>query len=81
LSGIPLGGDEYIVSKLQENQDKTKEVISNICELKNTQEKLILLLQCIPGRIQHLLAEVPTHLSRDFAKKHDEAIIKAVAAT
>ena len=81
LSGIPLGGDEYIVSKLQENLDKTKEVISNICELKNTQEKLILLLQCIPGRIQHLLAAVPTHLSRDFAKQHDEAITKAVAAT
>ena len=81
LSGIPLGGDEYIVSKLQENLDKTKEVISNICELKNTQEKLILLLQCISGRIQHLLAAVPTHLSRDFAKQHDEAITKAVAAT
>jgi hypothetical protein len=81
LSGIPLGGDEYIVSKLQENLDKTNEVISNICKLKNKQEKLILLLQCIPGRIQHLLAAVPTHLSRDFAKQHDEAIIKAVAAT
>ena len=61
--------------------DKTKEVIANICKLKNTQEKLVLLLQCIPGRIQHLLAAVPIHLSRDFAKQHDEVISTAVAAT
>ena len=81
LSGIPLGGDQHIISKLQENLDKTKEVISNICKLKNAQEKLVLLLQCIPGRIQHLLAAVPMHLSRDFAKQHDEAICSAVAAT
>ena len=81
LSGIPLGGDQFILSKLQNNLDKTKEVISNICKLKNTQEKLILLLQCIPGRIQHLLAAVPIHLSRDFARQHDEAISKAVAET
>ncbi len=33
------------------------------------------------GRIQHLLAAVPIHLSRDFAKQHDEAISTAVAAT
>ena len=49
--------------------------------LRNTQEKLILLLQCIPGRIQHLLAAVPIQLSRDFAKQHNEAISKAVAET
>jgi hypothetical protein len=71
LSGISLGGDEYIVSKLQENLDKSKEVISNICKLKDTQEKLILLLQCIPGRIQHLLAVIPAHLSQEFVKQHD----------
>ena len=81
LSRIPLGGDQYIRSKLQDNLDKTKEAIANICKLKNTQEKLILLLQCIPGRIQHLLAAVPIHLSRDFARQHDEAISKAVATT
>jgi hypothetical protein len=81
LSGIPLGGENYITAKLQENLDKTKEVIANICKLKNVQEKLILLLQCIPGRIQHLLAAVPTHLSRDFAKEHDEALSRAVAET
>ena len=81
LSGVPLGGENYILAKLQENLDKTKEVIANICKLKNTQEKLVLLLQCIPGRIQHLLAAVPIHLSRDFAKQHDEAISTAVAAT
>ena len=81
LSGIPLGGDQYIISKLQENLDKTREVIANICKLKNVQEKLILLLQCIPGRIQHLLAAVPIGLSRSFAQQHDEAISSAVAAT
>ena len=81
LSGIPLGGDEYIVSKLQENLGKTMEVIDNICKLENKQEKMVLLLQCIPGRIQHLLAAVPMHLSRDFARQHDEVLSKAVAAT
>ena len=81
LSGIPLGSDHFILSKLQDNLNKTKDVIASICKLSNTQEKLILLLQCIPGRIQHLLAAVPMHLSRDFAKQHDEAISKAVAAT
>ena len=49
LSGVPLGGENYILAKLQENLDKTKEVIANICKLKNTQEKLVLLLQCIPA--------------------------------
>ena len=81
LSGIPLGGDQYIVSKLQSNLDKTKEVIADICKLKNVQEKLVLLLKCIPGRIQHLLAAVPINLSRDFARQHDEAISKTVADT
>ena len=80
LSGIPLGGDDYIISKLQENLDKTKEVIADICKLSNIQERLVL-LQCIPGRIQHLLAAVPMNLSRNFAKQHDEALFSAVAAT
>ena len=30
LSGAPLGGENYILAKLQENLDKTKEVIANI---------------------------------------------------
>ena len=51
LSRIPLGGNQYIISKLQQNLDNVREVIANICKLKNVQEKLILLLQCIPGRI------------------------------
>ena len=58
---------------------KTLHAIANIAKLKCTQEKLILLLQCIPGRIQHLLAAVPMHISRDFARHHDEAIMTAVA--
>ena len=49
-------------------------------QAENVQEKLILLLQCIPGRIQHLLAAVPIGLSRSFAQQHDEAISSAVAA-
>ncbi len=44
-----------------------------------TQEQLILLMQCIPGRIQHLLAAVTMHLSRDFARQHDKVIMTAVA--
>ena len=42
------------------------------------QDKLILLLVCIPGRIQHLLGAVPINLSRHFAHEHDEAITTAV---
>ena len=61
--------------------DRTKEVIADICKLSNVQEKLVLLLQCIPGRIQYLLAAVPMNLSRDFAKQHDETLFGAVAAT
>jgi len=79
LSVIPLGGEPFITSALKRNLDKTLHAIANIARLENTQEKLILLLQCIPGRIQHLLAAVPMHLSRDFACQHDEAIMNAVA--
>ena len=43
------------------------------------QDKLILLLVCIPGRIQHLLGAVLINLSRHFAHEHDEAITTAVA--
>lgn len=81
LSVILLSGDDYIISKLQDNLHKTKEVIDNICKLENKQEKMVLLSQCIPGRIQHLLAAVPPHLSRDFAREHDEILSRAVAAT
>ena len=79
LSGIPLGSDQFITTALQNNLNKTKNIIANISRLTNVQEKLILLLQCIPGRIQHLLAAVPMHLSREFACQHDEAITTAVA--
>ena len=33
LSGVPLGGENYILAKLQENLDKTKEVIANTQEI------------------------------------------------
>ncbi len=79
LSGIPLGGELFINAALQGNLDKTLHAIAKIGKLKNTQEKLVLLLQCIPGRIQHLLAAVPMNLSRDFARQHDEAIMNAVS--
>ena len=78
LSGIPLGGEPFITAALKRNLDKTLHAIANIASLENTQKKLILLLQCIPGRIQHLLAAVPMHLSRDFACRHDEAIMNTV---
>ncbi len=35
LLGVPLDGENYILAKLQENLDKTKKVIANICKLKN----------------------------------------------
>jgi hypothetical protein len=79
LSGIPLGGEKHIRDALRNNLTKTKHIIANISRLTDVQEKLILLLQCIPGRIQHLLAAVPMHLSRDFARQHDEAITAAVS--
>ena len=70
ISGIPIGGDDYISTVfLQDNLDKTRSVIDSIKKLDNTQERLILLLQCIPGRIQP--ATVPMHLSRDFARQHN----------
>ena len=79
ISGIPLGGEAYITVKLQKHLDKTKQVIANISKLDNVQDKLVLLLVCIPGRIQHLLGAVPIDLSRHFAHEHDEAITTAVA--
>ncbi len=54
-------------------------VIAKIGKLTNTQEKLVFLLQCIPGLIQRPLATVPMNLSRDFARQYDEAIMNAVA--
>ena len=75
------GGEDYITSKLQEKLDRIKEVIADICKISNIQEKLVLLLQCIPGKIQHLLAAIPMNLSRDFAKQHDETLFGAVVAT
>ena len=79
LSGIPLGGELFITAALERNLNQTLHAIANIGKLKNTQEKLVLLLQCIPGRIQHLLAAVPMNFSREFARQHDEAIMNAVA--
>ncbi len=57
-------------------------LLEQFCKkVKATQEKVVLLLQCIAGRIQRLLAAAPIHLSRKFAKQHDKAISTAVAAT
>ncbi len=76
---IALSGELFINAALQSNLDKTLHAITKLGKLTNTQEKLVLLLQCIPGRIEHLLAAVPMNLSRDFARQHDEAIMNAVA--
>ncbi len=51
---------------------------TNIAKRTNTQEKLVLLLQCIPGRIHYILAAVLMNLFWDFARQHDEAIMNAV---
>ncbi len=40
LSGVPLGGENYILAKLQKNLDKAKEVIANICTLKTIRKSL-----------------------------------------
>ena len=64
LSGIPLGSDQFITTALQNNLHKTKNIIANISKLTNVQEKLILLLQCIPGRIQHLLGGAHAPIAR-----------------
>jgi len=80
LSGIPVGGEAFIRRKFQENIDSTRNVIAAITtQLTSKQEKILLLLQCIPGRIQHLLAAVTPSISREFARQHDEAITGAVA--
>ena len=81
VSGIPLGGDAFIREKLEENIAKTKETITKICKLGSAQDKLVLLTQCIPGRIQHLLAAVPPHLTRSYAGQHDKMLTEAVAET
>ncbi len=77
--GISLRSEQYITTALQNNLNKTKNIIANISKLTNVQENPILLLQCITGKIQHLLAAKPMHLSRDFARQHDDAITTAVA--
>ena len=79
LSGIPMGGDEYIRQQMRLKLDETKRVIADILKLEKVQDKLLLLLYCIPGRLQHFLAAVPISISREFAIEHDEAIQNAVA--
>ena len=79
LSGIPMGGDEYIRQQMRRKLDETKRVIDDILKLEKVQDKLLLLLYCIPGRMQHFLAAVPISVSRDFAIEHDAAIQNAVA--
>ena len=74
-------GDDYIKATRKLGQDEGSHCVADICKLSIIQEQLVFLLQCIPGRIQHLLAAVPMNLSRDFAKQHDEALFSAVAAT
>ena len=79
LSGIPMGGDEYIRQQMRIKLDETKRVVDDILKLERVQDKLLLLLYCIPGRLQHFLAAVPMTVSRDFAIEHDATIQNAVA--
>ena len=79
LSGIPMGGGEFIHQQMQHNFVDTKLVIENILKLDRVQDQLLLLLYCIPGRIQYLLAADPMSVSREYAIKHDAILQNAVA--
>ena len=79
LSGVPQGGRRYIELQLENNLAATRKVINDILKLERVQDQLLLLLYCIPGRIQHLLSATPTDISRPFARQHDEALRNAVA--
>ena len=46
--------------------------------MDRVQDQLLLLLYCIPGRIQHLLAAVPMSVSREYAIKHDANAVAEV---
>ena len=54
----------------------TAQQVSSISKQVN----LILLIQCIPDRIQNLIAAAMPSISREFARLHDVAIRKAVAS-
>jgi len=79
LSGVPQGGRRYIELQLEHNLSATLKIIDDILKLERVQDQLLLLLYCIPGRIQHLLAAIPMDISRPFARRHDEALRNAVA--
>ena len=79
LSGIPQGGRQYIELQLQKNLTATLKIIDDVLKLERVQDQLLLLLYCIPGRIQHLLAAIPMDISRPYARQHDEALRTAVA--
>ena len=74
-----MGGDEFIRQQMRLKLDETKRVIDDILKLDRVQDKLLLLLYCIPGRLQHFLAAVPMSISRDFAIEHDASVQRAVA--
>jgi hypothetical protein len=48
ISGIPLIGKSYIAAKLQENLDKIKEVIANICKLKTFNKSFFVFYSALP---------------------------------
>jgi hypothetical protein len=74
-----MGGDEFVHQQMQQNFDDTKVVVDNILKLDRVQDQLLLLLYCIPGRIQDLLAAVPMSILREYAIKHDALLQNAVA--
>ncbi len=79
LSGVPQGGRQYIELQLEKTLTATLKIIDGILKLERVQDQLLLLLYCIPGRMQHLLAAIPMDISRSFARRHDEALRNAVA--
>ena len=79
LSGVPQGGRRYIELQLENKLTATLRIIDDVLKLERVQDQLLLLLYCIPGRIQHLLAAIPMDISMPFARRHDEALRNAVA--
>ena len=79
LSGVPQGGRRYIELQLENKLTATLRIIDDVLKLERVQDQLLLLLYCIPGRIQYLLAAIPMDISRPFARKHDKALRNTVA--
>ncbi len=73
-----MGGENYILAKLQENLHKTKEVIANICKLKTLRKSLFSFYSAFLEESTGSSSNTPV---KRICQQHDEAILTAVAAT